>query len=194
MPNPFAFLAYIVVTAYTPGPNNIMSLSNASIYGFKKSFPFNLGILCGTLAVLTLCTIFSAALLSLIPKIKLALIILGAAYMLFLAYKTLKSSPSAAHGPVKNRSTLISGVALQFMNPKIIIYAITSMSSFVLPYYQSPLSITLFILLLAFTGFSATVCWSLFGAVFNKFLQSHARVINPIMAALLVYCAVSLFL
>jgi threonine/homoserine/homoserine lactone efflux protein len=42
MPNPLAFLAYILVTAYTPGPNNILSMSNGSMYGFKKSFPFNI--------------------------------------------------------------------------------------------------------------------------------------------------------
>ena len=34
----YQFLLYIFVTAYTPGPNNIMSLSNAVRYGFKKVF------------------------------------------------------------------------------------------------------------------------------------------------------------
>lgn len=39
------FLSYVFITAFTPGPNNIMSMSNASRLGFKKAFPFNLGIL-----------------------------------------------------------------------------------------------------------------------------------------------------
>lgn len=38
------FLSYAIVTAVTPGPNNIMSMSNAGRLGFRKSFPFNLGI------------------------------------------------------------------------------------------------------------------------------------------------------
>jgi hypothetical protein len=37
MPNFAAFLSYVLVTTFTPGPNNIMSMSNASRYGFKKS-------------------------------------------------------------------------------------------------------------------------------------------------------------
>ncbi|HWJ02835.1 MAG TPA: lysine transporter LysE, partial [Verrucomicrobiae bacterium] len=37
MPNFAAFLSYVLVTSFTPGPNNIMSMSNASRYGFKKS-------------------------------------------------------------------------------------------------------------------------------------------------------------
>ena len=45
------FLSYAVVTAATPGPNNIMSMSNASRLGFRRSFPFNLGIWLGFSAV-----------------------------------------------------------------------------------------------------------------------------------------------
>ena len=38
------FLTYAVITAATPGPNNIMSMSNASHKGFWAALPFNLGI------------------------------------------------------------------------------------------------------------------------------------------------------
>ena len=38
------FLSYAVVTAVTPGPNNLMSLSNAGRLGFRRALPFNLGI------------------------------------------------------------------------------------------------------------------------------------------------------
>ncbi len=193
MPNPLAFLAYILVTAYTPGPNNILSMSNASLYGFKKSFPFNVGILCGFFIVMTLCTLFSAALYTAIPKIKTAMLVLGAAYMLYLAWKIFKSSPHN-HETQKNRSTFLSGMALQFVNPKIMVYGITSMSVYILPYYKDPAQLILFGLLLSATGFSATLCWSAFGAVFSRLLKNHAKVVNPIMAVLLVYCAVSLFL
>ena len=39
----FSFLTYAIVTAVTPGPNNIMSMSNASRKGFHRALPFNLG-------------------------------------------------------------------------------------------------------------------------------------------------------
>ncbi len=192
MPNPLAFLAYILVTAYTPGPNNILSMSNGSMYGFKKSFPFNVGILCGFFIVMTLCTLFSAALFAVIPKIKTAMLILGAIYMLYLAWKIFKSS---THGPQaqKNRSTFLSGMMLQFVNPKIMVYGITSMSVYILPYYKDLGHVILFGLLLSSVGFSATLCWSAFGTAFSRLLKNHAKVLNPIMALLLVYCAVSLF-
>lgn len=35
----FSFLTYAVVTAVTPGPNNIMSMSNGSRKGFRGRCP-----------------------------------------------------------------------------------------------------------------------------------------------------------
>ena len=69
------------------------------------------------------------------------------------------------------------------------------MEAYVLPYYQGQPAVRLaFALLLAFVGFFFTVCWSAFGAVFQRLFTAHARVVNTVMALLLVYCAVSLFL
>ena len=48
------FLSYAVVTAVTPGPNNLMSLSNAGRLGFRRAFPFNLGIWAGFAIVMLL--------------------------------------------------------------------------------------------------------------------------------------------
>lgn len=47
MPNPFAFLSYVMLTTFTPGPNNIMSMSTASKYGFRKSLRFTSGVFAG---------------------------------------------------------------------------------------------------------------------------------------------------
>ena len=79
------FLSYAVVTAVTPGPNNLMSMSNAGRLGFKRALPFNLGIWAGFTIVMLLCTAFCGALSDLIPRIKTPMLIVGAAYMLYLA-------------------------------------------------------------------------------------------------------------
>lgn len=192
MPAPAAFAAYVLITAFTPGPNNIMSMSNASRLGFRRSFPFNLGILAGFLVVMALCTAFSSLLYAFIPRIRMGMQVLGAAYMLYLAYKTFTSKPGSDTGS-PSRSGFISGALLQFINPKIYIYAITSMSAYVLPYYTDTLPIAAFAVLLAVVGFISTLCWALFGSAFGRLFARHGRVINTIMALLLVYCAVSLF-
>ena len=191
--NFYAFFTYIFITAFTPGPNNISSMSNASRYGLRKSYPYNLGIFCGFSIVMILCTLFSATLLNLIPRIKPMLLIIGGGYILWLAWKTWRSSSEINMRDGKDCSFL-SGFLLQFINPKIYIYGITSMSTYILPSYSAPLILTGFAVLLAFVGFSSTICWAIFGSVFARLFKNHAKLINGILALLLIYCAISLFL
>jgi cysteine/O-acetylserine efflux protein len=187
------FLTYAVITAVTPGPNNIMSMSNAGRLGFKKTIPFNLGIWSGFSIVMLVCTLFCSLLSSIIPKIKLPMLIIGAAYMLYLAWKTFKSTSNIEEN--YSRSGFLSGLVLQFVNPKIYIYGIISMEAYILPYYsRNPLALLGFALLLAFIGFISTILWSAFGSVFKLLFSKYAKTTKIIMALLLVYCAVSLFL
>lgn len=187
------FLTYAVITAATPGPNNIMSMTNAGRLGFKKAVSFNFGIWAGFTAVMFICTALSSTLHTLIPAIKTPMLIVGAVYMLYLAWKTLKSSPFSEEDP--GRSGFVSGCLLQFINPKIYIYCIVSMEAYILPAYQGdPAALAGFALLLSTLGFMFTLCWALFGSVFRMLFKKHAKVTNLILALLLVYCAVSLFL
>lgn len=187
------FLSYAIVTAVTPGPNNIMSMSNAGRLGFRRSFPFNLGIGAGFSLVMLMCTFFCNSLAQIIPKIKMPMLIIGALYMLWLAWKTF-TSPSMIEDH-HSKSSFISGLTLQFINPKIYIYCMISMEAYILPHYQGQWAeLIFFALLLAFIGFAFTLCWSLFGSIFRLLFSKYAKITNTLMALLLVYCAVSLFL
>ena len=121
----YAFLTYAVVTAATPGPNNIMSMSNGNRLGFRGALPFNFGIWAGFTIVMVACTLFCTALSTLIPTIRLPMMILGAAYMLYLAWGTFRSSDVIQED--HSREGFLSGLLLQFINPKIYLYCIMSM-------------------------------------------------------------------
>ncbi len=187
-----SFLTYAWVTAITPGPNNIMSMSNAGKLGFRKALPFNFGIWAAFSLVMLMCALFCTTLSTLIPKIQLPMLILGASYILYLAYMTWKSDGKIEEK--NNGATFFSGFILQFVNPKIYVYGIISMQVYILPFYKDePLWLILFALLLAFMGFACTVLWSGFGSLFTTLFSKHAKVTNGIMALLLVYCAASFF-
>jgi threonine/homoserine/homoserine lactone efflux protein len=187
-----SFLSYIIIVAYTPGPNNIMSMNNAKNAGFRKGMVFNFGIFTGFIVVMILCLIFSTVLYSVVPKIQFPMKILGAAYMVYLIIKTLV--PSREHEIKSNNGSFLVGALLQLINPKLIIYGITAISSFILPYYNEISVLLLFALLLSFVGFTGTVCWALFGSLFSVLFNKHGKISNIIMAALLLYCVVTLFL
>ena len=190
--NWLAFFTYAFITAATPGPNNIMSMSNGGRLGFRGALPFNFGIWAGFSAVMLLCTAFCTTLTNLIPAVKTPMLIAGAAYMLHLAWGTFRSSGVIDED--HSRSGFYAGMLLQFINPKIYIYGIMSMQAYILPFYAGePLTLALFALLLAFIGFAFTLCWSAFGSAFRLLFSRHTKTVNTIMALLLVYCAASLF-
>ena len=133
-----------------------------------------------------------------IPAIKSAMTVIGASYILWLAWKTYNSKPSRkeeGEGQGQGQelpSSFLSGVMLQFVNPKVILYErYFPPSSF--PITSSAGVLAGFALLLASVGFVSTCTWSLFGSVFQRFLVKNDRLFNGVMALLLIYCAVSLF-
>lgn len=128
-----------------------------------------------------------------IPKIKLPMMIAGALYMLWLAWNMLRSSglPEDAHA----KGGYLSGLIFQFINPKLYLYCIVSLEAYILPYYHGQwIPLIFFALLLALFCFASNLCWAMFGTVFRSLFSKYARITNTIMAALLVCCAVSLFL
>lgn len=189
----YDFLIYCLVTSYTPGPNNLLSMSHAIRLGLHRSIRFNFGIMAGFSIVMALCTIFSASLYSLLPRVKIFMQVFGAAYMLYLAWKVLKSS-SDLNADNGNEASFLSGLLLQFANPKIYIYAITAMSLYILPVYNSIGALIIFAVILSLIGASGTFIWALFGAAFCRFFSRYTRQVNIVMALLLIYCAISLFL
>ncbi len=190
--NLYDFLIYCFISSYTPGANNLLSMNNAIKLGFRNSVKFNFGILAGFFVVMAMCAFFSATLFSYLPKIKLILQFAGATYMLYLAWKVWTS---ANNTNIENnkKASFISGMLLQFVNPKIYIYAITALSIYILPIYHSLESLILFTVILSLIGASGSFVWSLCGLAFCKVLASHAKTVNTIMMLLLVYCAASLF-
>ena len=88
---------------------------------FLQSVCFNLGILAGFTVVMSVCTAFSATLYSYLPEVKIVMQILGAAYMLYLAWKVWKSS-SELNADGGKEASFFSGMILQFANPKIYIW------------------------------------------------------------------------
>lgn len=161
------FLSYVIVTSFTPGPNNIMSLDSARRLGLRKAFPFLLGVTAGCFAIMLLACYFNLALYHFLPRVKIWMNVLGSLYMLYLAIKIAKSKPSSKNNDHNEGYSFKSGLLLQFINLKVILYGITVISTFVMPYDVSYIELITISLLLTCIGFIAVVCWAVFGACFS---------------------------
>ena len=186
-----AFVSYVLITTFTPGPNNIMSLANACKYGLRRTMRFTLGVCAGFFLIIGLSMAFTIVLYRVIPQVKPVMTVIGAAYILWLAYKTVTTSPH--DDGAAGQSTFASGMLLQFLNPKAILYGLTAASTFIIPHFRSVPVLVAFAAAMAAVSLVATSSWALFGSVFERFMAEHHRVFGWVMGALLIYCAVSLF-
>ena len=190
------FLTYTILCAYTPGPNNIIVMSSAANHGFRRSFALFLGICSGFMSVMILCSFFSVALANFIPAVEPVMKYLGGIYILYLAWQVLMSNKKndKRNGCESdfNINTFKSGFFLQFINIKIILYGITAITTFVMPYDNSMENIFLFTFILTFIGWSGTFIWMFFGMVFNRYLERYSRTVNYILASMLGYSSLTL--
>ena len=189
MPNLFPFLTYVFVTTFTPGPNNILSMSNGLRYGYRRTLGFLAGITSGFLVVMLLSGLLNVALARLVPQIRIWLNLFGAAYMVYLAAHVALAKPAEERPGPDSLNTFSAGFALQFINLKGILYGVTVFAMFITPAYQNPLIVSLFALVLACIGFVAVSSWALGGNLFRSFLRRYERVFNLAMGALLIYTA-----
>lgn len=186
-----SFLLFCYVGAITPGPANICSLSAALRYGKKPALVqwrgIFVGFACVSLASVAVTWLLGAALNEYVGLLSWA----GAAYILWMAWHTLRSSGVRADGdPAK--PSFRSGLVLQLTNVKVMIFCLTAMTSYVLPYSRSFWSLLAVGLFLPLTGPIANLVWLFAGASLQKLFENHRKAVDVVMAAALALCAVSL--
>lgn len=187
-------IPFVLITTFTPGPNNLSCASMSINFGIKKTMNYICGIVTGFFLLLLLCGFFSNLLFAAIPSVEPIMRWIGAAYILYLAYGTFKASFSLKEKPNQFLWGFYKGVFLQFINPKGIIYGLTLYSVFLNSLIGNPFYIILFSLGFTLIALCAALTWALFGAIINRYLH-HAKlriVINSILSLLLVYTAVKI--
>ena len=125
-----SYLPYALVTSFTPGPNNILAFHTVGQKGWVQGRSTLAGIVAGFFSVMAVCALGCYQLERLLPALTQVLPFAGALYLFWLALHLLRSTPAKDVSP---RSTFWSGFFLQFVNGKIILYAITIYTGYVLP-------------------------------------------------------------
>ena len=187
-----SLVTYACATTFSPGPNNVLLLSSTGRYGFRRCFPLMRGIWTGLITVMLLCGFFCSILSELIPSIERYARFVGAAYILWLGYKTLvRSGNIADSGDTKEKDkplSFLNGFFLQFFNVKILMLGIAAYCSFILPNGVSIISTLIFAVTMAVCAGTGNLIWATVGSLLLPIYQKFYRVFNVIMALLLFWC------
>ncbi len=184
------FFIYVFANAFTPGPGNILALNTVTNYGWKKGKPLYFGIFAGYYSVQMICALFVYGVSTLLPDVLAVMKYVGAAYILCLAIHIARSKPSTDDS--SESASFLKGFLLQFVNVKIWLFGITTLTSFVTVYYSSLSAIIFFELIVATVGCIATLTWVGMGAVIQKYYVKYYRPINIVLALTLLECIYSI--
>ncbi len=187
-----SFLIYCMIATFTPGPTNIVIMSTVHNFGAKKAMKYTYGATIGFGLLLVISAMLNTMLITIIPKILIMMQIIGSIYMFYLAYQIYKTGTS--NPTVNQTATLMSGILMQFLNPKVILFTMTVIPSFIMPYYKAIPAVTISIIAIMLIGFSAFTTWVLFGTIFKEFLQKHNKIVNVMMTLFLAYAAIMIWL
>jgi cysteine/O-acetylserine efflux protein len=185
-----AYLPYALATAFSPGLNNVLSICSVSHHGWKKSRYGLLGIASGFLCMMILCALFCYQLAKRVPQAAEYMEYIGAAYILWLAYQVASSRPDSGNGSVP--PTFMKSFLSEFLNVKIVLYAVTVYVAYVLPRGAGLWELLLHALVLTLIGTLGYCTWGAAGSVFRKTFCRYYRPFNVIMAFVLLWCAIGL--
>lgn len=183
----YAFLIFMVVMYFTPGPNNIMLLSSGLTYGFRRTIPHIVGIVLGFAFMVATVGLGLGSVFLAYPILQTILKYAGAAYLIYLAAAIAMSGPAKPdEGDGRSPMTFWGAAMFQWINAKgwvIVIGTITAYAAIA----QFPLNIAIQTLISLLVGTVSTVVWALFGSALRPVLTSErlVRAFNILMAILL---------
>lgn len=189
-----ALVLFAVVSSGTPGPNNLMLMTSGVNFGVRRTLPHFWGVDLGFAIMTLLVGLGLSEVFVRVPALLVALKWLGAAYLLWLAWKIARSGPLKG-GTVRARPlTFLQAAAFQWVNPKAWIMAVTACATYADPdRYTS--SVLVIAAVFAVVTAPCSGAWVGFGAALQRWLGSprNRAIFNYIMAALLVASLYPLF-
>ncbi len=189
------YFTYCFVMSVTPGPNNVMLTASGATFGFRRTMPQMLGIGLGCGIQIMLVSLGMGAVFEWLPQIQEVLRWVGAAYLVYLAWRLMQAGLVVGEAQARARPlSFIESAAFQFLNPKAWMIAVTTATVF-LPKTLSPFLGALYLSgVLVLANIPACTIWVLFGASMRRLLTSDRlrQIFAGILAMTLVLTAAAM--
>jgi threonine/homoserine/homoserine lactone efflux protein len=182
-----ALVVFAFASSITPGPNNIMLLASGANFGLRRTVPHMLGISIGHAVMVSLVGLGLIGLFAAVPWLRTALMVLSAAYLLWLAWKIANAAPPGRAEATGRPLTFLQAAAFQWVNPKAWYMAIYAQTNYA-PADAPWLGPVLVALVFAAVNLPSVTVWAWGGTQVRRWLEGPGRLraFNVTMALLLV--------
>ena len=194
-----ALLLLSTASSFTPGPNTALSTALGANLGLKHAMRFVCAVPVGWGLLFTLCAAGLGAVVLAVPGLRLAIQVLGVSYLLWLAFKLLSARALAQADMARLQVTFTQGVALQFLNIKAWMLALTVVAGWLAGRPDALQRFAICLPLMLAFGFFSNLLYAAMGSLLREWLSGpvvdgvataqRLRWFNRAMAAVLVATA-----
>ncbi|MGR4872283.1 LysE family translocator [Variovorax sp. LARHSF232] len=186
-----ALLVLATAMSFSPGPNTTLSTALAANGGLPRAMRFILAVPVGWTLLLALCAAGVGALMLAAPGLRMAVQTLGIGYLLFLAWKLASNGALASANDAPLKVGFWQGVALQFLNIKAWLLALTIVAGWIAGQADALHRFAIVAPVMLVYAFSSNFAYALAGALLRNWLAQGRRLLwfNRLMALVLVLTA-----
>ena len=186
-----ALLVLATAMSFSPGPNTTLSTALAANGGLRHAMPFVVAVPAGWSLLLALCAAGVGALVVAVPALRWGIKALGVGYLLWLAWRLANSATLGQAADDKLQIGFVQGVALQFLNIKAWLLALTLVAGWIAGQPDALQRFAIVAPVMLFYAFTSNFTYAAMGALLRNWLAEGTRLLwfNRCMAAILVLTA-----
>jgi threonine/homoserine/homoserine lactone efflux protein len=186
-----ALLALGTAMSFSPGPNTTLSTALAANRGLKGAMHFVCAVPLGWGALVLLCAFGLGALLVAAPILVWVVKAIGVAYLLWMAYRLSRSGSLAQADDAKLNVTFWQGAALQFVNIKAWMFALSVVAGWLAGKTDFAERLMVVLPTLMAFAFFSNLTYAVIGASLRGWLAQGARLLwfNRAIALVLIVTA-----
>ena len=194
-PQLLPLIFFSIAAAFTPGPNNIIGSYSGFNFGLKKSIPLILGVTFGYTILISLAAAGLNIVFNAYPILKTIIKIIGSIFLIYLAYK-ISFQNKIQEKTIKNPVRFFDTFIFQFINPKGVFAAITSISLFVELGENYIFHSLVVITVSFFCAITSITSWCLLGKFLRRFAENKKFIqrFNYTMSLSLIVCVILIYL
>lgn len=173
----FALFVAMIICAAAPGPGVFACIAKALASGFKASICVISGIVLGNVVFLIFAILGLSAIALMLGDMFIIIKWVGGAYLFWLGWRMWRTKPAISDSGKKlnhNKSTdFIGGLIVPFSNPKVILFYVSLLPSFMDLSTLDFLDITIAALLIALALISVLAGYSYIASRTQRIFTSH---------------------
>ncbi|MRG72148.1 LysE family translocator [Alphaproteobacteria bacterium HT1-32] len=121
-------IVFVSLMVGTPGPANLLIMTGGATYGVRACMPFNLGLICGKIALNVAVGLGLGVLITRYPLLQTALKFISGGYMIWLAMQSWNSVAQVE--AARSAYSFRKGLIVHPLNPKAWVMTLLAWSDF----------------------------------------------------------------